>query len=89
VQVGDLATLPEGAVEVYHRRGRRSLIDWLTSKGVTVPCWSSGEVTLVEYSWTFFEYTQSIPIYVRSTKSAGVRWALTDHGYTRLASRWT
>lgn len=58
-------------MDIYHRRGRRSLIDWLNNNGISIPCWSSGEVVLVEYSWTFFEYTQSIPIYVSACVVCG------------------
>lgn len=61
--VRDVSLLPEGAVDYYVHRGRRGFIDWLENIGASIPCLTTGDVTLKQWDWTFFEYSQSIPIY--------------------------
>jgi hypothetical protein len=56
--VGDVSQIPGEGIAAFHQRGRRGLIDWLASNGVTIPCYESGDITLAEWRWTFFEYTQ-------------------------------
>lgn len=62
--VTDLSQLPEGALDVYVHRGRRGFVDWLKGIGASIPCLTTGDKTLEEWNWVFFEYSQSIPVSV-------------------------
>ena len=59
-------------MDVYVHRGRRGLVDWLNALKASIPCFTTGQVTLQEWSWVFFEYSQSIPIYAGITLDLSV-----------------